>query len=205
VLALLRAGLPGFDTLDVGGGFPAGDPGTVPTPARFAAELPGLLEAIPVDRGPWRLAVEPGRFLVARAGWIVATVLHVRERLGAERVVVLDAGMTELIRPMLYGAEHPALALTSLGVPVVGGEELSPARLDGPVCESTDTFGRYDLPSLHRGDLLAIGETGAYAASMASTYNGRPAAPQVLLEEDGALTLGRRRGTSGWSRVGPRP
>ncbi len=194
VLALLRSGLPAFDTLDVGGGFPVGDPGTVPTPARFAAELPGLLEAIPVDRRPARLAVEPGRFLVARAGWIVAMVLHVRERGDAERVVVLDAGMTELIRPMLYGAEHPVVALTSLGVPVVGGEGPFPVRLDGPVCESTDTFGRYDLPPLHRGDLVAIGETGAYAASMASTYNGRPAAPQVLLEEDGSLTLGRRRG-----------
>ena len=203
VLALLRAGLPDFDTLDVGGGFPVGDPGTVPTPGRFASELPALLEAIPVDRRPARLAVEPGRFLVARAGWIVATVLHVRER-GAERVVVLDAGMTELIRPMLYGAEHPVVALTSLGVAVrvgagleAGGRAPSPVRLDGPICESTDTFGRYDLPPLRRGDLVGIGETGAYAASMASTYNGRPAAPQVLIEEDGALTLGRRRGRAG--------
>jgi diaminopimelate decarboxylase len=151
-----------------------------------------------------RLAVEPGRFLVARAGWIVATVLHVRERGDAERVVVLDAGMTELIRPMLYGAEHPVVALTSLGLPVVGGEEsgaggqaLPPTRVDGPVCESTDTFGRHELPSLRRGDLVAIGETGAYAASMASTYNGRPAAPQVLLEKDGTLVLGRRRGRAG--------
>jgi diaminopimelate decarboxylase len=204
VLALLRAGLPDFDTLDVGGGFPVGDPGTVPTPARFAAELPALLEAIPVDRRPVRLAVEPGRFLVARAGWIVATVLHVRERGGAERVVVVDAGMTELIRPMLYGAEHPVVALTSLGMTVsdhagqvAAGEAPTPVRLDGPICESTDTFGRYDLPPLRRGDLLAIGETGAYAASMTSTYNGRPVAPQVLLEEDGALTLGRRRGRTG--------
>ena len=143
--------------------------------------------------------MEPGRFLVARAGWIVATVLHVRERGDAERVVVLDAGMTELIRPMLYGAEHPVVALTSLGVPdsAAGRGARPPARLDGPVCESTDTFGRYDLPALRRGDLVAIGETGAYAASMASAYNGRPAAPQVLLEEDGALTLGRRRGRTG--------
>ena len=125
-------------------------------------------------------------------------MLHVRERGDAERVVVLDAGMTELIRPMLYGAEHPVVALTSLGVPVGGGRGTRrPVRLDGPVCESTDTFGRYDLPPLRRGDLVAIGETGAYAASMASTYNGRPAAPQVLLEEDGALTLGRRRGRTG--------
>jgi diaminopimelate decarboxylase len=208
VLALLRAGLPGFDTLDVGGGFPVGEPGAVPTPARFAAELPALLEAIPVDRRPARLAVEPGRFLVARAGWIVASVLHVRERGDTERVVVLDAGMTELIRPMLYGAVHPVVALTSLGVAVTGGERPvsggrapSPARVDGPVCESTDTFGRHDLPPLRRGDLVTIAETGAYAASMASTYNGRPAAPQVLVEADGTLTLGRRRGRTG--RAGP--
>jgi diaminopimelate decarboxylase len=194
VLALLRAGSPRFDTFDVGGGFPVGDPGTVPAPARFAAELPALLEAIPADRRPARLATEPGRFLVASAGWIVASVLHVRERGDGERVVVLDAGMTELIRPALYGAEHPLVALTSLGRPVVPGSPLAPARVDGPVCESTDTLGRTGLPPLRRGDLVAIGETGAYAASMASTYNGRPAAPQVLLERDGTLRLGRRRG-----------
>ena len=160
-----------------------------------------LLEAVPADRRPARLAVEPGRFLVARAGWIVATVLHVRERGETGRIVVVDAGMTELIRPMLYGAEHPVVALTSLGAAVTGGEASTPARLDGPVCESTDTFGRCDLPPLRRGDLVAIGETGAYAASMASAYNGRPAAPQVLLEPDGTLTLGRRRGRTG--PVGP--
>ncbi|HYO43147.1 MAG TPA: hypothetical protein VES19_08120 [Candidatus Limnocylindrales bacterium] len=194
VLALLRAGRPGFDTLDVGGGFPVGDPGTVPPPARFAAELPALLAAIPADRRPSRLATEPGRFLVASAGWIVASVLHVRERGEGGRVAVLDAGMTELIRPMLYGAEHPLAALTSLGRPVVPGIALAPTRVEGPVCESTDSLGRYDLPPLQRGDLIAIGETGAYAASMASTYNGRPAAAQVLLEADGTLRMGRRRG-----------
>ncbi len=197
--ALLGAGQPAFDTLDVGGGFPVGDPGTVPTPARFAREAAGLLEAIPHERRPARLAVEPGRFLVASAGWIVASVLHVRERGDAERVVVIDAGMTELIRPALYGAEHRIVALTTLGLPAVfnGGAptfSLVPTRVDGPICESTDTLGRHDLPALRRGDLLAIAGTGAYAASMASTYNGRPAAPQVLLEPDGRLILGRRRG-----------
>ena len=195
LLALLGSGRPGFDTLDVGGGFPVGDPGTVPSPARFAAELPALLDAIPPDRRPARLAVEPGRFLVARAGWIVASVLHVRERADGERVVVLDAGMTELIRPMLYGAEHPIAALTSLGRPADPvRRRRSPARVDGPICESTDTLGHADLPPLRRGDLVAIGETGAYAASMASRYNGRPAAAQVLVEPDGSLVLGRRRG-----------
>lgn len=204
LLALLGAGRPGFDTLDVGGGFPAGDPGTVPPPGRFARELPALLEAIPADRRPRRLAVEPGRFLVARAGWLVASVLHVRQRSDAERVVVLDTGMTELIRPSLYGAEHPVVALTSMGVarpdadlvPAARGA-LAPARVDGPVCESTDTLGHHRLPPLRRGDLVAIAETGAYAASMAMGYNGRPRPPQVLLEADGHLRLGRPRGRDG--------
>ena len=83
LLALLRGGLPTFDTLDVGGGFPVGPLGVpVPDPGRFARELPPILASIPADRRPDRLAVEPGRALVARAGWIVARVLHVRERLG---------------------------------------------------------------------------------------------------------------------------
>jgi diaminopimelate decarboxylase len=69
------------------------------------------------------------------------------------------------------------------------------ARVDGPICESTDTLDAHDLPPLRRGDLVAIGEAGAYAASMAMAYNGRPAPAQVLLEADGTLTVGRRRGT----------
>ncbi len=212
VLALIGAGRLDFDTLDVGGGFPVGEPAAVPSPARFAREMALLLEAVPAARRPRRLAVEPGRFLVARAGWLVASVLHVREREGAEggavRIVVLDAGMTELVRPAMYGAWHPITALTSLGLPVPHPEAPagspapaaqlvpSPARIrvDGPVCESTDTFGAHDLPPLRRGDLVAIADAGAYAASMAMTYNGRPVAPQVLLEADGRLVLGRRRG-----------
>jgi len=211
VLALVGAGRPDFDTLDVGGGFPVGDAGSVPAPGRFAHEMGPLLEAIPAGRRPRRLAVEPGRFLIARAGWLVASVLHVRERDGPDaggasvRIVVIDAGMTELVRPALYGAWHRVTALTSLGQPVdhlgalgsaldAGSPALAPARVDGPVCESTDTLGAHDLPPLRRGDLVAIADAGAYAASMAMTYNGRPAAPQVLLEADGRLVLGRRRG-----------
>ena len=72
--------------------------------------------ACPKDRRPARLAIEPGRALVARSGWLVARVLHVRDRGG--RQVVIDAGMTELIRPALYGARHPIVALTSLGRPL---------------------------------------------------------------------------------------
>jgi diaminopimelate decarboxylase len=193
LLALVGAGREGFDTFDVGGGFPVGEPGTVPAPSRFARELAPLLEALPADRRPTRLAVEPGRFLVARAGWIVASVLHVRDRAAGDRVVVLDAGMTELIRPALYGAHHRVTALTSLGADVDAATPRSAARVDGSVCESTDTFDRHDLPPLRRGDLVAISDAGAYAASMAMRYNGRGRPPQVLLEADGSLTLGRRR------------
>jgi diaminopimelate decarboxylase len=202
LFALVAAGRSGMDTFDVGGGFPVGAPGTVPPPGRFAEEAARLLATIPAGRRPARLATEPGRFLVAHSGVIVARVLHARERAGWGRVVVIDAGMTELVRPMLYGAYHRVAALTSLGMPVdpdapsgtAGSPRPSPARVDGPICESTDTLGTHVLPPLRRGDLVAIADTGAYAASMAMAYNGRSAIPQLLLEADGTLVLGRARG-----------
>ncbi len=268
LLALLQGSLPDFDTLDVGGEFPVAPLGvSVPGPDRFAALVPGLLDALPADRRPQRLAIEPGRFLVARAGWLVARVLHVRERSGppgepptldrsgplglavvppeartedrARRLVVIDAGMTELIRPAMYGAEHGIVALTSLGRPARSGRLAerpsmsaawraasqerreraearaasaglplrrdeadastgwSLARVDGPICESTDTLGEHRLPPLRRGDLVAIRDAGAYAASMAMTYNGRPRPAQVLVTANGDLVVARRRGTAG--------
>jgi diaminopimelate decarboxylase len=201
LFALWRGSLQDFDTLDLGGGFPVGTPdGAMPSPERFAREVPGLLAAVPADRRPGRLAIEPGRFLVARAGWLVARVLHVRER--AARLVVVDAGMTELIRPALYGAHHPVVALTSLGRPVDAvvtvdpvGTDLEPTRVEGPICESTDALGIHPLPPLRRGDLVAIRDAGAYATTLASAYNGRPRPPQVLLEPGGDLVLARRRGS----------
>ena len=228
LLALLQGGMPDFDTLDVGGGMPArpwrSDAGDVPDAERFAAEIPQLLGALPPDRRPGRLAVEPGRVLVASAGWLVARVLHVRERtlpsapaptewsgahalavlpLGSatddrtRRLVVIDAGMTELIRPALYGVDHAVVALTSLGRVPHPNVVARPTRVDGPICESTDTLGEHLLPPLRRGDLVAIADAGAYAASMRSTYNGRPRPAEVIVEADGTLTLARRRGTLG--------
>jgi diaminopimelate decarboxylase len=204
LVTLVRGGLDAFDTLDVGGGFPVAplaEP--APDPERFARELPPLLDALPGDRRPRRLAIEPGRFLVARAGWLVARVLHVRTR--GTRQVVLDAGMTELIRPALYGARHDVVALTSLGEPIdhaarlpgPGADDADVADVHGPICESTDALGEHLLPPLRRGDLVAIRDAGAYGASLSSTYNGRPRPPQVLLGADGELRLGRRRGSVG--------
>lgn len=204
IVGLLGGSLPGFDTLDVGGGFPVFDvDAPAPGPERFAVELRQLLDALPADRRPVRLAVEPGRFLVARAGFLVAHVLHVRQRGGP--MVILDAGMTELIRPALYGASHRVVALSSGGrewpnPPGAGRasaqtDELVSTAVEGPVCESTDSFGRHPLPPLVRGDLVVIRDAGAYGASLGSSYNGRPCPPQVLLEPDGKLTLGRPRGS----------
>jgi diaminopimelate decarboxylase len=89
--------------------------------------------------------------------------------------VILDAGMTELMRPALYGSLHRVHALrTGLG-------SLRPTAVDGPVCEMTDSFGTHQLPPLARGDLVAIEQAGAYAASFTSRYNGRPHPPEALL------------------------
>ena len=167
-------------------------------PEVFAAAALAEVEALPRDTRPKRLAIEPGRAIVAQAGWLVASVLHVKERAGPEgprRLVVLDTGMTELIRPALYGAEHPMVALTSLGRPVPPDAPIVEARVDGPICESTDRLGRATLPPLARDDLVAIGVVGAYGSSMASTYNGRPRPPEVGWDGPG-LSLLRRRGST---------
>ncbi len=194
-LALQRAALPDFDTLDVGSGFPVdADPDAAPGPARFAEVAGEVLDEVPADARPARLAIEPGRAVVARSGMLLGRVLHVRDR--APRLVVLDAGMTELIRPALYGARHPITALTSGGRPSDGGDAApgawQPTRVDGPICESTDQLGEASLPPLERGDLVAIGLTGAYGSSMASTYNGRPRAVEVAWDGSDLILLRAR-------------
>jgi diaminopimelate decarboxylase len=199
LLTLLRGALELFDTLDLGGGFPVlpeGEP--APSPSQFAQTLHAVLDAAPADRRPTRLAIEPGRALVARAGVLVSRVLHVRSN--GRRQAILDAGMTELIRPALYGARHDVMALTSLGRPVdptkaTATSDAAPTRVEGPICESTDHLGEHLLPPLRRGDLVAIRDAGAYGAALSSTYNGRPRPPQVVLDLEGALRLVRRRGS----------
>ena len=194
LLELQRAELSDFDTLDAGGGFPVaydGDLASVPSAARFGVEAAAELEELPAGARPQRLAVEPGRAVVAGCGWLVGRVLHVRQREPA--IVIIDTGMTELLRPALYGALHPLAALTSLGKAVGSAAPTVPVRVDGPICESTDTLGSAALPALQRDDVVAIGMAGAYASSMFSTYNGRPRPAEVALDEDG-LRLLRRRG-----------
>jgi diaminopimelate decarboxylase len=194
LLQLQGASLKDFDTIDFGGGFPVAyedRPESVPSASHFARAVAEELDDLPADARPKRVAVEPGRAVVAASGWLIGRVLHVRER--DPLIVVLDAGMTELIRPALYGATHPMMALTSMGRPTDGGTDSPrPVRIDGPVCESTDSFGVSSMPPLRRGDVVAIGMTGAYGSSMSSSYNGRPRAPEIAWR-DGRLVTWRRR------------
>ena len=138
---------------------------------------------------PSRVAIEPGRYVVAASGWVLARVLHVRCR-GDRQQAVIDAGMTELIRPALYGARHPVYPVSSGWAQ----GELLETSVEGPVCESSDTLGVHRLPALRRGDLVAISGTGAYASCLASRYNGRPHPAEMFIHPSGDLQLVRARG-----------
>ncbi|MBB6097040.1 diaminopimelate decarboxylase [Deinobacterium chartae] len=130
-----------------------------------------------------QLWVEPGRFLVAQAGTLLTRV--VGQKSTARDFLLLDAGMSELMRPMLYGARHPVRALWE-------GEARS-VDLAGPACESGDLLGRdLALPEYRPGALLAIEEAGAYGASMSSNYLTRPRPAEALFEA-GEWRLVRRR------------
>ncbi len=174
------------DTVDFGGGFASGVP-AAPGPAVFRRALDDLIAAENLAVPP-HLAIEPGRYVVAASGWILARVLHVRYR-GGRQQAVIDAGMTELIRPALYGASHPVQVVSS----PYRHPELFETAVEGPVCESSDTFGLHQLPALRRGDLVAISGTGAYGSSMATRYNGRPRPAEVFIRPGGDLELARAR------------
>ena len=131
--------------------------------------------------------VEPGRVIVGPAGLLLTRVVDVKHFEGARQFVVLDAGMTELMRPALYGAHHR--------IEAVAPREGPPIRADvvGPVCESTDSFGRdRELPRVEVGDLLAVRDVGAYGAVMGSTYLRRPLPPEVLCDAEGWRVIRRR-------------
>ncbi|MFN3702819.1 diaminopimelate decarboxylase [Thermomonas sp.] len=125
-----------------------------------------------------RILVEPGRWLVAEAGLLLTRV--VLEKQGRERrFLMLDAGMNDLLRPSLYDAWHDIVRVGD-----AAGRDRVAYDVVGPVCETGDTFARQrEMPRCAAGDLVAILGAGAYGASMASTYNARPLAAEVLVEE----------------------
>jgi diaminopimelate decarboxylase len=143
---------------------------------------------------PYEWRMEPGRWLVAPTGTLVAEVLWVKTRIEdgvPRRFVVLAAGMNDLLRPALYGAFHRIVPVHPRG-----GDAL-PATVVGPVCESGDTFAsEIALPPLERGDLVAILDAGAYGSAMSSNYNGRGRLAELVVE-GGLLRRARAGETAG--------
>ncbi len=175
-----------LEYVDLGGGFGIEDP------VAEEIDLPALGREVAARLAaagrPLQLVVEPGRFLVGDAGVLLTRVLYVK-RSGGKTFVVADAGMTELIRPSHYGGEH---AISPVREP---DPEAAVEQVDvvGPVCEQGDFLARgrrLALPS--PGALLCVHQAGAYAAAMASNYNSRPRAAEVLVH-DGHAALVRRR------------
>lgn len=161
-LAALLERFPHAHTLDLGGGFAVPD-----------FPLAAFAEKVTPFVGGRRLLLEPGRFLVAESGTLLTRVLHVKD--GPVKHVVCDAGMAELLRPALYGAQHPVRALGK-----DGPTEL--VDVDGPLCENADRLGRgVALPAVCPGDLLAVAETGAYGLTMSSHYASSLRPAEVVL------------------------
>jgi diaminopimelate decarboxylase len=135
-----------------------------------------------------RILLEPGRWLVAEAGVLLTRVIRVKH--GQQRkFLILDAAMNDLLRPSLYDAWHDIVPL------VDDSRTMQTYDVVGPVCETGDTFARdRELPECRAGDLVMIKATGAYGASMASTYNSRPLAAEVLLDR-GRYAVVRERQT----------
>ena len=174
-----------LEYLDAGGGLGISyDGGQVPSADRYAA---ALVEEIRTTRLP--IVIEPGRSIVGPAAVLLAQVVDVKGRTASSDFAIIDAGMTELMRPALYNGFHRIEPVR----PRAGA--LRQYEIAGPVCESTDIVGRdRTLPPLAAGDLVAIHDTGAYGSAMASNYNRRPLPAEVLVD-DGTWRVIRKRQT----------
>jgi diaminopimelate decarboxylase len=184
-IALVAEGVP-LEHIDLGGGL-----GIAYTPEQPVLSVEGYASAIlpAVERAGLPLLLEPGRWLVGPAGVLLARIVDLKPRVDGGWWVILDAGMTDLMRPALYGAWHTIEPVAPRsGAPIT-------ADIVGPVCETADTLGLgRSLPPVEVGDLVAIRDAGAYSAVMASNYNRRTIAAEVLVT-DGEAHVVRRRQT----------
>lgn len=188
-----------LERISAGGGLPIpyrpGEPRL--DVARLTAAWRTTRDAIAHDlRRAIEVEIEPGRYLVAEAGALIAEVRGTKHNGGVEYVFV-DAGFHNLVRPAMYGAYHH---ISVVGRPSSG--DGAPKVVAGPLCESADVFTQdkdgcvapIELPDVRAGDLVCIHDAGAYAASMGSNYNSQPLAAEVLVE-NGRARLVRRRQT----------
>jgi len=184
-----------IEAVNIGGGYGADYiTGTAPTAADYAAAIVPLLKGKGL-----KLIVEPGASIAANAAILVTRVLYLKTS-GRKKFVIVDAGMNDLIRPPLYGAFHFIW-------PVKVSAKFTPRQRDkdlqldgtevvdvvGPICEAADFFARdRALPPVKRGDLLSVFTAGAYGFSMASNYNARGRAAEVLVDGSKFSTIRRR-------------
>lgn len=181
---------PSVGSVSAGGGLPVpyrrGEP-EIDTRAYFEV-FDRARRALERDLGrPVSLEVEPGRYLVAEAGFLLTEVRAVK-RMGSNLFYLVDAGFNDLARPVLYGAYHPMSV-----VPATGGgpRALQEVVVGGPLCESGDIFTQEEgglvrrewLPEARVGDFLVIEVAGAYAFTMSSNYNSKPRAAEILVRE----------------------
>ncbi len=163
-----------IEYLDIGGGMGIIYKNEIPqTAKRYAARVLPILEKTGL-----KIIMEPGRFIVGNAGIFVTKVLYVKDN-GHKKFVIVDGGMNDLIRPMLYDAYHEI-------VPVKQSQK-SKQKFDvvGPICESGDFFAHDRLlPVVHKGDWLCVMSAGAYGFSMASNYNVRPRVAEVMVKNN---------------------
>ena len=160
-----------IDIIDLGGGLgiPYGKE-TPPSPAEYGEVVKRVFGGCGK-----KLGFEPGRVIVGNAGIVVSSLVYNKTG-GERRFVIIDAAMNDLIRPTLYDASHDLVPVRLTNGPH------SNADVVGPICETGDTFARdCELPELNEGELIAIRSAGAYGAVMASTYNARPMAAEVMV------------------------
>ena len=184
--------------ISAGGGlsipYRAGDP-AIDTQHYFGLWNAARQQAEAIVGHPLGLEIEPGRFLVAESGVLLAEVRAAKDA-GSNHFVLVDAGFNELMRPSMYGSYHAMSVLRRDG----GSGADRPTVVAGPLCDTGDVFTQGDggvvlpreLPAARVGDLLVIHDTGAYGASMSSNYNTRPLIAEVLVDGGQARLIRRR-------------
>jgi len=175
VAAIRASGIQTLEAVDVGGGLGVRYHNELaPTPKEFAQVV-----VPPVKAAGLRLLCEPGRFLVANAGVLLMRVLY-RKHAGGKEYVIVDAGMSDFVRPSHYNSYHEIVPLKE-----PAGRPERTVNVVGPICESGD-FLALDrrLPLPEPGDVLALLGTGAYGFVMSSTYNQRPRPPELVVDGD---------------------
>ena len=185
-----------IEWLDAGGGFAVNY--ERPDQAFPIAEHAKALIPLLRDK-PYRVALEPGRYIAGNAGILLTRVLY-RKTGGEKRFVIVDAGMNDLIRPTLYESYHHVWPTRPDAANVPAERNRATVPVDGetvdvvgPICESGDYLAKgRPLPVTKRGDLLAVFTAGAYGFAMSSNYNNRPRAPEVLVDGDTYKVIRRR-------------